>query len=96
MFHNQEFIELLHFQLNRIVNEKFVVLPACRQHDLVRLDVRVLADEGAVDEGLVLQQVVEGGEHVRLVVVPAQGVVLGPRLRGLRGLTRHDVEVEGG
>ena len=42
----------------------------------MRLDVGVLAHEGAVDEGLVLKEVVEGAEHVRLVVVPPQRVVL--------------------
>ena len=51
-------------------------LPASRQHDLVRLDVGVLADEGAVDERLVLEKVVKSAEHVRLVVVPPQRVVL--------------------
>ena len=42
----------------------------------MRLDVGVLAHEGAVDESLILKEVVEGAEHVRLVVVPPQRVVL--------------------
>ena len=42
----------------------------------MRLDVGVLAHEGAVDESLVLKEVVEGAEHVGLVVVPPQRVML--------------------
>jgi hypothetical protein len=42
----------------------------------VRPDGGVLAHEGAVDQRLVLQEGVEGTEHVALVVVPPEGVVL--------------------
>ena len=50
----------------------------------MRLDVGVLADECAVDERLALQQVVESGQDVRLVVVPPQRVVLRVRRRTAR------------
>ena len=56
----------------------------------MRLDVGVLADEGAVDKRLILQQRVEGAQHVRLVVVPAQGIVL----TATATAARHDEEAE--
>lgn len=50
-------------------------------------DRGVLADKCTIDEGLVLEQRVEGVEHVTLVVVPPEGVVL---------CARHVVLVPGG
>ena len=46
-------------------------------------DGGVLADEGAVDQRLILEEGVEGAEDVALVVVPPQRVVLGSHRGGV-------------
>jgi hypothetical protein len=47
------------------------------ENHLVRLQVQPLAGQGYVDEGLVVEEVLEHGEQVVLVVVPPQAVLLG-------------------
>ena len=59
-----------------IVIGRRLYLPACGQDDFMCPYRGVLANECAVNEGLVLKQRIKGVEDMTLMVVPAQGVVL--------------------
>ncbi len=52
------------------------------EHHLVRLELQPLAGQGDVNEGLRVEEVLEDGKQVVLVVVPPQAVLLGRHGRG--------------
>ncbi len=53
-----------------VVQHGLEVGRASGQHHLVRLQLEPLAGQGDVDEGLRVEEVLEDGEQVVLVVVP--------------------------
>jgi len=55
------------------------VWAACRQHDLVRLQVLTLSRQRAINQRTALQQRVEHAYQRALVVVPAQTKMLAVR-----------------
>ena len=75
-----------------IIHEEFLeVVRWGSQHDLVALDAAAVAGQRHVSEGFGLEQLLEHGEHVGLVLGPSQGEHLGdgihPRYRQLRQQT---------
>ena len=60
-----------------VVEHGLEVGRAGRQHHFVGLQIEAVAGQGDVHEGLVVEKVLEDGEQVVLVVVPAQAVLLG-------------------
>lgn len=58
------------------VDPRFLSTRRCGTAYLVSLQRRLVAHQGDVDEGLGLQELMEPRRHIRVVVVPAQAVVL--------------------
>ena len=59
-----------------VVEHGLKVGRACRQHDLVSLEVEAIASNGHIHKGLVIEKILKDGEEIMLVVVPAEGIVL--------------------
>ena len=71
-----------------VVQHGLEVGRAGREHHLVRLQLHPLHGEGDVDEGLGVEEVLEHGEQVVLVVVPPEAVLLGEVQAGLAAAGR--------